>query len=157
MALLTKLCHCGMKNPTSAFECEKCGVDITTIEPSDNNAHHHEAIFEQTSGQTNSSVLWLSFPLEVGGLISVTSCFRIGRDPAFSDHAEGLAKFPKVSKRHAEITLIDGVFFLTDLDSTNGTYVNGRRLNPRDPVELSGCMQLMFSTMLEVTAMSQGT
>jgi pilus assembly protein CpaF len=33
-----------------------------------------------------------------------------------------------VSKRHAKLELKEGAFFLTDQGSTNGTYVNGRRI-----------------------------
>jgi len=37
----------------------------------------------------------------------------------------------KVSRRHARITFRDGQYFLEDLGSTNGTFVNrGRRLSP---------------------------
>jgi pSer/pThr/pTyr-binding forkhead associated (FHA) protein len=37
----------------------------------------------------------------------------------------------KVSRRHARITLRDGKYFLEDLGSTNGTFVNrGKRLAP---------------------------
>src|SRR3978361_656307 len=33
-----------------------------------------------------------------------------------------------VSKRHAKLAFRDGRFVVTDLKSTNGTYVNGRKL-----------------------------
>ncbi len=37
----------------------------------------------------------------------------------------------KVSRRHARITLADGTYFLEDLGSTNGTFINrGKRLMP---------------------------
>ena len=37
----------------------------------------------------------------------------------------------KVSRRHARVTLRDGQYFLEDLGSTNGTFVNrGKRLIP---------------------------
>ena len=37
----------------------------------------------------------------------------------------------KVSRRHARITMNDGQYFLEDLGSTNGTFVNrGKRLSP---------------------------
>ena len=36
-----------------------------------------------------------------------------------------------VSKRHSRIVLKNGKFVITDLKSTNGTYVNGRKLPPR--------------------------
>ncbi len=40
----------------------------------------------------------------------------------------------KVSRRHARITCRDGRYFLEDLGSTNGTFVNrGRRLAPGQP------------------------
>lgn len=37
-----------------------------------------------------------------------------------------------VSRRHALIWCDHGTFFVKDLDSTNGTYLNGRRLRPRE-------------------------
>ena len=37
----------------------------------------------------------------------------------------------KVSRRHARLTMMDGKYFLEDLGSTNGTFVNrGKRLSP---------------------------
>jgi pSer/pThr/pTyr-binding forkhead associated (FHA) protein len=37
----------------------------------------------------------------------------------------------KVSRRHARITFQDGKYFLEDLGSTNGTFINrGKRLSP---------------------------
>ncbi len=36
---------------------------------------------------------------------------------------------PYVSAKHAEIVLADSGFFVRDLGSANGTYVNGRRLS----------------------------
>lgn len=43
----------------------------------------------------------------------------------------------KVSRRHARITCRDGRYFLEDLGSTNGTFVNrGRRLAPGQPQAL---------------------
>lgn len=44
----------------------------------------------------------------------------------------------KVSRRHARIKLSDGKYYIEDLGSTNGTYVNrGRRLLPGNIHELS--------------------
>ncbi len=37
---------------------------------------------------------------------------------------------PYISRRHFQIRCQDGVFLITDLDSTNGTFLNGVRLNP---------------------------
>ncbi|MEK7704359.1 MAG: adenylate/guanylate cyclase domain-containing protein, partial [Myxococcota bacterium] len=50
----------------------------------------------------------------------------------------------EVSKRHAEVLVEDGAHVLRDLGSSNGCFVNGRkvhkhRLAPGDLVELGGC------------------
>jgi len=43
----------------------------------------------------------------------------------------------KVSRRHARVTMINGEYFVEDLGSTNGTFVNrGKRLLPGQPQPL---------------------
>ena len=48
-----------------------------------------------------------------------------GRDPGCSVSLD----YPQVSWHHARLINKGGGFFLEDLDSTNGTYVNGRRIS----------------------------
>jgi hypothetical protein len=44
----------------------------------------------------------------------------------------------KVSRRHARIISADGKYFVEDLGSTNGTYINrGRRLLPGTPQQIA--------------------
>ena len=55
---------------------------------------------------------------------------------------------PRVSRKHAEIRLRLGRYTLYDLQSTNGTYVNGRRvaevvLNDGDRISVAG-LDLIF-------------
>ncbi len=40
-----------------------------------------------------------------------------------------------VSRRHFQLEIINGRVFITDLDSRNGTYLNGTRLTPHQPQE----------------------
>lgn len=42
---------------------------------------------------------------------------------------------PEVSRRHARIEFVDGRYILEDLGSTNGTYLNGRRLTEPAPLK----------------------
>lgn len=51
---------------------------------------------------------------------------RIGRNP---DNDVVIANDKRVSKYHAEIRREDGSYVVVDLQSTNGTMVNGRRIN----------------------------
>lgn len=39
---------------------------------------------------------------------------------------------PKVSRVHCKIEYIDSHYYLTDLNSTNGTYLNGRRIERKE-------------------------
>src|SRR5262245_29919582 len=42
-----------------------------------------------------------------------------------------------VSRQHAQITQRDSSYFVEDLDSSNGTFVNGIRIHPRSPMILT--------------------
>ena len=59
-----------------------------------------------------------------------TSSFRIGRDPASDVHVPDRV----VSRHHAEVVFIGGRWWLQDLNSANGTWVDGRRIE-RIPLE----------------------
>jgi hypothetical protein len=66
----------------------------------------------------------------------------------------------RVSRYHAKIQTEDGDVILTDLDSTNGTRVNGaavqiRRLRPGDQVSI-GRTLLLYGTMEEIEARRSG-
>jgi len=62
----------------------------------------------------------------------------VGRDP---DSCDVVLEHPTVSRRHAQLHHRDGAWVLQDLDSTNGTTINGKpvarcRLEPGDRVML---------------------
>ena len=60
-----------------------------------------------------------------------------------------------VSRAHAAIELIDATYFLTDLNSTNGSFVNDQLLRGRMPLEggelirIGGCILKFMSSMDE--------
>ncbi len=58
-----------------------------------------------------------------------------------------------VSRRHAELTPDDGRWFLRDLDSSNGTFINGERISG-DPVELSPGDQIRCGSTLVLFAIA---
>ncbi len=69
--------------------------------------------------------------------LEVTERILIGRaDPTSPDQPPELdltaygGKENGVSRRHAEITFLDNSLYITDLDSTNGTKLNGFLLPP---------------------------
>ena len=71
---------------------------------------------------------------------------RIGRDPG----VEVFIQDEIVSRQHARLTFQDGCFYLEDLESRNGTFLNGellegmRRLTPGDKIQLGRAVTLVF-------------
>lgn len=51
---------------------------------------------------------------------------------------------PYVSGSHAQIAAEDGTFILTDVGSTNGTMLNGTKVEPDQPVVLSAGDEIVF-------------
>ena len=66
----------------------------------------------------------------------------IGRDAAGCDIAFENAQFPMVSRKHAELRHQDGDWFLVDLNSSYGTYINGQRVT--QPVSVPVGSKLQF-------------
>ncbi len=79
----------------------------------------------------------LQFPL--------TGTMLIGRDPS----ADLVIADSEVSTRHASFLLVDGGAAVEDLDSTNGTYVNGQRVTGSQQLQAGDRIQL-GATVLEV-------
>ena len=71
------------------------------------------------------------FPLGEGSSL-------IGRQPNSTVHLDSLA----VSRQHARILRSDENFFLEDLNSSNGTYLNGQRIIGRVPLTERDTLQI---------------
>jgi hypothetical protein len=52
-----------------------------------------------------------------------------------------------VSRIHAEIHIEDGLLYVTDLDSTNGTYLGGNKLMPNEPTPLRKGDELLLGRL----------
>ncbi len=75
--------------------------------------------------------------------------YVIGRD---EDCGLRILEDAQISRRHAKITLQSGQFFLTDLESTNGTFIGEMRLRANTPARIAGItsVRLGMQTSLEL-------
>ena len=89
---------------------------------------------------------------------------QIGRDMGDAATAQELRiADPRVSQRHAQVTFDGGDYFVTDLDSTNGTWVNDdrlaqhapRRLRNRDLIKLAAGVVILRFEDLNATRMPE--
>jgi hypothetical protein len=77
-------------------------------------------------------------------MVPVDKTIQIGRSPA----NDIVLKEPKVSRKHAEIQFVGGKYVLLDLESSNGTFVSGKKiteytLQPNDEIVI-GNTKIVF-------------
>ncbi len=65
-------------------------------------------------------------------------CALVGRQQNSTIHLDSLA----VSRQHAKILRAGNSFFVEDLDSSNGTFLNGQRVSGRSPLTESDTLQI---------------
>jgi len=87
-------------------------------------------IEQQETQRPNVRICWsLQGQLKASGPVEEhevgTAPLRVGR----GSDANLRIKRPSISTRHADVVVRDDVLWLTDLGSTNGTYVNGKRIH----------------------------
>jgi pSer/pThr/pTyr-binding forkhead associated (FHA) protein len=104
------LAHCSActhENRPGAFFCSQCGTKL------------HFAAPQQ------GRLLRMNGPLQAQVIELPSTVCVLGRDPNATVHLEE----ESVSKQHARLQCEHGRFIIEDLESSNGTFVNGRRIH----------------------------
>jgi pSer/pThr/pTyr-binding forkhead associated (FHA) protein len=154
---------CGSNNLPGTLFCVQCGTYLPSGGPL-----RTEPLPEQEEGrsarprldETSNQILVKPLNIEVDVLntsrkvlLSTEQEILVGR----LDAAHGI--FPEldmtpdggleqgVSRRHARIYARDGICFVEDLDSTNGTFLNDERVTPYLPYAFKDGDILTFGTM----------
>ena len=84
------------------------------------------------------------------GRVPVLDRLSVGREAGFSPISSQLDVFSTVSRRHAVVVAAQGRWSVSDLDSTNGTYLNGVRLAAGEARVIDNGDQIGFSRSLQV-------
>jgi hypothetical protein len=137
--------NCQHKNVAGAMFCAECGAQLDGVETLVTQAITDEQITEErkktprTDPATTPANSWISLHLmDSGKILPLASRneFTLGRlsegQPIMPDidltpyqaYASGVSRLHAVVKRDSDRVLV------MDLGSSNGTYVNGRRINP---------------------------
>jgi hypothetical protein len=145
---LVKLCPaCNEENPVSEVICRVCMTNLASVSPvpagsargfrdggkvvkgnvDETNVSESE---KPASDRTLHVPAVLTLQLSDGRAIPVASGGVLGRSGGASLFFEG---FQTVSRRHAKVDFRGGAWQIEDLQSTNGTWVNGKRLGPGQP------------------------
>lgn len=73
----------------------------------------------------------------------------IGQEPVFvgkiKQESDILLNFPTISRRHARLECQNERYYVKDLNSKNGTFLNGKRLNPQEQCEIKAGDRVAFA------------
>ena len=84
------------------------------------------------------------------GRVPVADRLSVGREAGFSPIGPQLDPYSTVSRRHAVVGAARGRWTVLDLDSTNGTYLNGVRLGAGEATVIDDGDRIGFSRGLQV-------
>jgi hypothetical protein len=161
--------NCGKLNAASSPFCgsDGCGFALTDVEIHESESvppvNSENAPETQKDDSIDSRGTWRDDVQQVSpnvkvsllfpwGEVTITESMSVGRDPQFSELASTLEDggFKWVSGKHAELYVEGDTFYVRDLGSTNGTYVNERRLD-NQPVRVADGDRISFSRRLVAT------
>ena len=125
--------RCGHPNKTGAHFCANCGhslqedttVTLSPVEVEDAFAEDHALLQEEL--EDGQALLVVKRGPNAGSTFLVESdqaTVTLGRNPESDVFLDDVT----VSRRHAEIRSRDDGFHVHDVQSLNGTYVNGERV-----------------------------
>ena len=151
---------CRHPNPADEFFCqghvgdEKCGMPLQGL-PIIDEGEIAEESFEETRPKSGSggttrdgqdveeeNIAILECPW---GPLRIAGALGIGRDNTFCAEAARFSGHMTVSEVHARVFYSQGNWFVRDLGSTNGTFVNGVKLSVDEDHVICDGDQLNFS------------
>lgn len=172
---------CQSENETAAFFCVACGASVSHVEPSErkqvDDAQLHPKTSAQIAGQ-RSTINCRECGLEQDPTDRCVRCdselalpsswfaiwpwgeetqigeeMLIGREtsPEWLRRRLNQLGLDNVSRQHARITVQDSAAFVTDLGSSNGTFLNGEPMVAQAETPITGDGELRFGASLRVT------
>ena len=132
---LCKICPtCQTANSPTELLCSRCFGDISGITPT-----------APSVAATTETVPALRLLLADGRQIELRSGDIAGRAGAAG---ELFCEFAAVSRNHARFVYADGSWQVTDLNSTNGTFLDGNRLASDTRALLTNSQEIRFGSGL---------
>ena len=135
--------ECQMENIDGALFCEECGAKLDTMEPLQDTAVEMGSASQLILTSTDGSRLDIPAKDKV----------VIGREDPVSEVFPDLdltdfgGMDSGVSRKHAIIHRTGAQYTIEDLESTNGTYVNKKKIQPHVPQAIKAGDELRFGKL----------
>ena len=139
--------ECGFQNPEAANYCSRCGALLVKGEPGSETTMTYtpESIDEETGTPLDEiAPEGPALVVRSGGgragehFIPQGDRTTIGRSPDCDIFLDDVT----VSRKHAVLTERDGGFFIEDLGSLNGTFVNRKRIDAETQLDNGDELQI---------------
>jgi hypothetical protein len=157
---LIKLCPaCGEENPVSEVICRVCMANLSSVSPTREGTvpdteeaaacPNEELPGDESTFRAESPILTLSRASN-GLTLDVAPGDELGRSGVGRDFFKDVGT---VSRRHARVGFRDGMWWIEDLKSTNGTWLNGKRIEPgrANPLKAGDAIALSLACEMRVT------
>jgi len=123
----TQCPYCGAQIPAVEKFCPDCGYERDSL---------------SVRSKAGSSGVVIALKIGDARYELQEGVFTIGRVDA-----DIVVSEPYISRKHAQITIRSSKVFLTDLGSTNGTFVGGKRVEAHREVEISPAMEVKLANV----------
>jgi len=152
-----KICaNCHEKNDISESFCTECFGTIFTVadnegvcETSYKNTKQTDKIYDDVNNKTTIEARQKQLNLSFDNInISIHHNDIIGRSGKFSKYFQN---FNKVSREHVKFYFDENSWYVEDLKSTNGTYINKEKMPSETKVQLHHADILKLSTTFTMT------
>ena len=155
---LVKICPtCGNRNQPDEMLCITCMADVSMVIPSDESPNTEKPV-TPTNGYAKNSSIDISVNSgdatvlaknelkllceESGDVFIIISGDILGRHYIGSDI---FASDKTISRKHAQLLFESKNWYIVDQNSTNGTFINGEKLEPDKKYLLQNNMELRMS------------
>ncbi len=149
---MIKICKvCGKENDAENLTCGDCTAEISSIKaiPKSEKVEPKEIIELKVEKNIQNHTL----RIPTCNLLIGNDSIKIINDCTLGREAHGneiLRQFLTVSRQHVEISFIEDSWKVKDLNTTNGTYVNNRKLNADVYTNLENGDELSLSSQLKI-------
>ncbi len=151
MVFLKNCPICKSPNSPDDMMCKNCLGDISGVRPIEV-PEKNPAAKQMPEGDKTILLRQecIFFRAPDGKRIKVEHGKTLGRHEA---GMEILAKYDTVSRQHARVTFENGKWYIEDLNSSNGTYLDGVRITPGKKTELKSNQKCSLSNSFETVVL----
>ena len=99
-----------------------------------NNMYGQQNVTGAPQAQPTMTITAINSPVQMALTITQPE-YLIGKNPGMVHGA--VTHNPAISRVHCKISYVQGHYYLTDVGSANGTYINQHKVEPHQTVEIS--------------------